>query len=61
MIKWKVNNHLGINLKITHNFNILNAVWHYKAHLSIENITIFNLTFNSNLNNVDIFVDKFSV
>ena len=22
MIKWKVNNNLGINLKITHNFNL---------------------------------------
>ena len=22
MIKWKLNNHLGINLKITHNFNL---------------------------------------
>ena len=44
MTKWKVNNHLVINFKITHNLNILGAVWQKKAHLPIENITIFNLT-----------------
>ena len=62
MIKWKVNNHLGINLKITHNFNlfwcslaVIKLIYRFKISQFL-----ISPAYNSNLNYVDIF-GKFSL